>query len=327
MERRKFLLSVVVIVSCLLLAGTSVVSAQETVRLSVATGGTGGVYYPLGGGMAKALSKYLPKVDATAEVTAASVDNILLLKTKKAELALVMADVAYDGLKGTGQFKAQGPTPIRTVAVLYSNFMHFVALEGKGINSVADLKGKRVSTGAPGSGTEVKSLRVLEAYGINPDKDIRRERLSVAESAGALKDGKVDAFTWDGGLPTAAILDLAATPGIKIKLLDHGDAVPKMVQKYGPVYFPGVIPKATYPGMTSDVKVAAVANLLISHQDMDRKLAYGVVKTILEHQPDLVAVHKEAKNITPQTVGIGSSLPFHLGVEDYFKEKKIEMSK
>ncbi|HLC26307.1 MAG TPA: TAXI family TRAP transporter solute-binding subunit, partial [bacterium] len=184
MERRKFLLSVVVIVSCLLLAGTSVVSAQETVRLSVATGGTGGVYYPLGGGMAKALSKYLPKVDATAEVTAASVDNILLLKTKKAELALVMADVAYDGLKGTGQFKAQGSTTIRTVAVLYSNFMHFVALEGKGINSVADLKGKRVSTGAPGSGTEVKSLRVLEAYGINPDKDIRRERLSVAESAG-----------------------------------------------------------------------------------------------------------------------------------------------
>ena len=181
--------------------GSSGEAQSKAVRLSIGTGGTGGVYYPLGGGMANVISKYIPNTEATAEVTAGSVDNCKLIQIGKAELALIMADIGYDAWKGLGRFKAGGAIPIRTIGVIYSNYMHFVTVEGSGIKSVSDLKGKRVSTGSPGSGTEVKTMRVLESYGIDGEKDIKRDRLGVAESAGALKDRKIDAFTWDGGLP------------------------------------------------------------------------------------------------------------------------------
>jgi hypothetical protein len=298
----------------------------KSIRLSVATGGTGGVYYVFGGGVAQVISKNLPQVEATAEVTAASVDNCKLIQAQKADLAFVMADVAYDAFKGGGRFKAApGAIPVRTLGVLYSNFMHFVALEGSGIKSMADLRGKRVSTGAPGSGTEVKALRVLESYGINPEKDLKRERLSVAESAGALKDRKVDAFAWDGGLPTAAVLDLAATPGMKIRLLNNADHLDMLAQTYGPVYFKLVIPKTAYPGMDADVSVAGVANVLICHEKMENDLAYQIIKVLLEKQPDLVAVHKEAMHFTPQSAAMGSSIPYHPGALKYFQEKGIKV--
>lgn len=303
-------------------AGARRVLAQTTVRLSLATGGTGGVYYPLGGGMAALISKSIPGVEATAEVTTASVDNMKLLHTGKIALALTLPDTAWDasqgGLKGLAEKVA-----VRTLAALYSNYMHIVALEGSGIRSVADLKGKRVSTGAPGSGTEVKGLRVLEAYGLTP-KDLRsQDRLGVAESAGALKDRKLDAFIWDGGLPTAAVLDLAATPGIKIAIIPHGDAVPRMVAKYGPLYFAATIPKGTYGGMTADAPVAAATNLLVAHERMEESLAYQITKVLLEHTPELVAVHKAANEITLKSAVVGSPVPFHPGALRYYKEKGI----
>ena len=306
-----------------LVLGSSEEVQSAPVRLSIATGGTGGVYYPLGGGMANVISKNIPNTEATAEVTAGSVDNCKLIQTGKGDLAIIMADIGYDAWKGLGRFKAGGAIPLRTIGVIYSNYMHFVTMEGSGIKSVSDLKGKRVSTGSPGSGTEVKTMRVLESYGINGEKDIRRDRLGVAESAGALKDRKIDAFTWDGGLPTAAVLDLAATPGIKIKVLNNADHLDKLLQKYGPVYFKLPIPKATYPGMEADVQVVCVANLLVCHEKMDAQLAYSITKALLEHQPDLVAVHKEAKNFTLATAGVGSSMPFHPGAIRYYKEKGI----
>jgi len=296
----------------------------KTVRLSIVTGGTGGVYYPLGGGMAKVISKYIPNTDATAEVTAGSVDNCKLIQTGKGDLALIMADIGYDALQGIGRFKG-GAIPLRTIGVVYSNYMHFVTTEGSGIKTVSDLKGKRVSTGSPGSGTEVKTLRVIESYGIDGEKDIKRDRLGVAESAGALKDRKIDGFTWDGGLPTAAVLDLAATPGIKIKLLNNADNMDKLLQKYGPVYFKLPIPKATYPGMDADAQVVCVANLLICHEKMDAGLVYSITRALLEHQPELVAVHKEAKNFTLTTAAVGSSLPFHPGSIKYYQEKGIKI--
>jgi uncharacterized protein len=294
-------------------------AAQTKTRLSIVTGGTGGVYYPYGGGMAAVLTKHLQGVEATAEVTAASVDNCKLVAAQKADLGFVMGDVGYDAFMGTGKFKEK--LPIRNLAVLYANFMHVVAQEGKGINTVADLKGKKVSTGAPGSGTEIKALRVLEAYGINPDKDITRDRLGASESAGALKDNKIDAYFWDGGLPTASILDLAATPGMKIKLLGHGEGVAKMTAKYGPVYFKGIIPKNTYPGIAVDTPVASVANLLICHEKLDPVLAYNILKTFFAYKPELVAVHKEALHLTLEAAVHGSPIPYLPGALKYFKEK------
>ncbi|OGP51847.1 MAG: C4-dicarboxylate ABC transporter substrate-binding protein [Deltaproteobacteria bacterium RBG_13_43_22] len=296
--------------------------AQTKVRLSIVTGGTGGVYYPYGGGMAAVLSKHLPGVEVTAEVTAASVDNCKLVAAQKADLGFVMGDSGHDAYMGSGKFKEK--LPLRNLAVLYSNFMHIVTLEGKGINTVSDLKGKRISTGAPGSGTEVKGLRVLEAYGINPEKDISRDRLGATESAGALKDRKIDAYFWDGGLPTASILDLAATPGIKAKLIGHEDGVGRMIAKYGPVYFKGKIPKNTYPGIAVDTAVAAVANILICHEKMDPALAYNILKTLFAHKPELVTVHKEANNLTLEDAVDGSPIPFHPGASKFYKEKGLK---
>jgi TRAP transporter TAXI family solute receptor len=199
-------------------------------------------------------------------------------------------------------------------------------MEGKGIEKVTDLKGKRVSTGAPGSGTEVMALRVIEAYGLDPTKDMTRDKLGVSESAGALKDRKIDAFFWVGGLPTAAVTDFGATPGIKIKLIGHVDAVPKMREKYGPLYVRGVIPAKTYPGQTVDVPIAVVWNLLVCHENMKGDVAYDIVKTFFDHKPELIASHREASNLSlePQVAG-GSPIPFHPGAIRYFTEKGLKI--
>ncbi|HEY7555582.1 MAG TPA: TAXI family TRAP transporter solute-binding subunit [Candidatus Binatia bacterium] len=295
-------------------------SAQVKNRLSIATGGTGGVYYPLGGGLAALISKHLPGVEATAEVTTASVDNMKLLHADKIALAFTLPDTAWDAYQG----KLKGLSEkigVRALAALYSNYLHIVALDGVGIKTINDLKGKRVSTGAPGSGTEIRGLRVLEAYGISP-KDLKsQERLGVAESAGALKDRRIDAFIWDGGLPTAAVLDLGATPGIKIHLIPHGDSVAKMTAKYGPLYFVASIPKGTYGGVEVDVPIAAATNLLAVHERMDESLAYQITKLLLERTADLVAVHQAAKEISLKSAVVGSPIPFHPGALRYYKEK------
>lgn len=296
--------------------------AQQT-RLSIATGGTGGVYYPLGGGLANVLTQALPGVEATAEVTSASIDNVKLVGAGKADIAFVLGDSAADGYNGVGKFKAK--EPIRAIAVLYANKGQWVTVERTGIQTMQDLKGRRISTGAPGSGTEIIALRILEAYGINPDKDVTREKLSVAESVNAIKDRKIDAFFWSGGVPTAAVTDLAATPGEKIRLIDHADAIPALVKKYGPLYARGVIPAHAYPGQERDASAVDVWNLLIVNEKMPEKLAHDVVKTLFEHKKDLVAVHAEAANLDLATqVQVGSPVPWHPGAVKYFAEKGLK---
>jgi len=298
--------------------------AQIKNRLSIGTGGTGGVYYPLGGGLAALISKHVPNTEATAEVTTASIDNVKLLHTNRIAMAFCLPDTAWDAYNG--QIKGfKEKASIRSLMSLYTNFMHFVAAEGSGIKSIADLKGQRVSTGAPGSGTELKGLRVMEAYGLTPKDFKSHDRLGAAESAGAIKDRKIDAFIWDGGLPTAAVLDLAATPGIRINIIPHADAVPKMVAKYGPLYFVANIPKGVYKGIEEDVPVAGATNLLIVHEKMDDNLAYQITKLVLEHTADLVAVHKAASEISLKTAVVGSPIPFHPGALRYYKEKGIKL--
>lgn len=297
-------------------------SAQVATRLSIATGGTGGVYYPLGGGMAALISKYVPGVEATAEATAASVDNLKLLHTGQVALGLAGADIAAEAAQG--QLRGlREKIAVRAIASIYSNFMHVVTLEGSGIASVPDLKGRRVSMGAPGSGTEVKGLRILEAYSVTP-RDLRsQDRLSVVESVGVIKDQKIDAFFWNAGLPTAAILDLAASPGIKLRLIPHADSVPKLAQKYGAFYFTGVIPRGTYKGVEADVPVAAETHALLAHERMPEPLAYQITKTLLEHTAELVAVHAAARELTLKGAVTGSAVPFHPGALRYYKERGV----
>ena len=309
--------------AALAIAGAGV--AGESIQLSIATGGTGGVYYPLGGGLANILSKAIPGMAATAEVTGGSVDNMRLIGTGKPYIALTQADAALDALRGEDKFKGK-PIPVRTLAVAYPNRMHVVTVEGTGVNKIEDLKGKRVSTGSPGSATEVFAFRVIEAAGMNHDKDMRRERLGVAESVSALKDRKIDAFFWVGGLPTAAITDLGATPGVKIKLIDIAHLVPTMSKKYGNIYIQDVIPKGTYPGQTTDNPQATVQNLIVANENMSEQLAYNITKAVFEHQKELVNVHKEAANITlANQKEANSALPWHPGALKYYKEKGVKM--
>ena len=309
-----------------LLALCLVPFAAQAQNLSIATGGTGGVYYPLGGGMAAVLSKYVPGMQATAEVTGGSVANLQLVGTGKPYLAMTMVDAGLDALKGQDKFTGK-PVPVRTLMVMYPNRMHVVTIEGTGVTKMADLKGKRVSTGSGGSATEVMAFRVIEAAGLDKDKDMKRERLGVAESANALKDRKIDAFFWVGGLPTAAVADLAASPGVKIKLVDHADLVGKMNQKYGQLYVQDRIPKDTYSGMAADNRQATVMNLLVANQNMDEKTAYNIVKAVFDHRDELIRVHKEAENfkLENQKTAAAGGIPWHPGAARYFKEKGVKL--
>jgi TRAP transporter TAXI family solute receptor len=300
-------------------------TAAEQINLSIATGGTGGVYYPLGGGMANVLSKYVPGMAATAEVTGGSVDNLKLIATGKPYIALAMADASQDAMQGEGKFKG-AKVPLRTLMILYTNIMHIVVPADSSIKSVKDMKGKRLSTGSPGSATEVMAFRVLEAAGIDPMKDITRERLGASESANALKDKKIDGFFFVVGPPTSAITDLAATPGINIRFIDHADLVPAMNKKYDNLYAQDVLRKGTYPNMTVDNKVSAVANILVAHEKMSEQTAYTIVKTIFDKQPELVAVHKAAADIKLESQKASSSpILFHPGAIKFFKEKGVSL--
>lgn len=292
----------------------------QTKTLAIGTGGTGGVYYPLGGAIANLLSKRLPDVQVTAEVTGGGVDNIRLLATGQTDMGMVGTDVAGDALTGTGRFKDK--VPLRTLANLYSSPIQVVTIEGTGIATFADLKGKRVSTGAPGSATETQAFRMLEAAGLDRNSDIKRERLSVAESASALKDRKIDAFVWGGGVPTAAVTDLAATPGVKVKLIDFRELLEPIVKKYGRIFAPSVIKAGSYPGQDKDNLGFTYWNALTTTDKMPDDLAYAITKAIFEHKADLVAVHREADNIDLKTqTDAESASPYHPGTLKYLREK------
>jgi TRAP transporter TAXI family solute receptor len=295
-------------------------------NLSIATGGTGGVYYPMGGGLAAVLSKHVPGMSATAEVTGGSVDNLKLIGTGKPYVGFSMADAAKDATAGEDKFKGK-PIDLRTLLILYPNLMHVATVESTGIKTMQDLKGKRMSTGAPGSATEVMAIRLLEAAGLDPNKDVKRERLSVAESVNAVKDRKIDAFFWVGGLPTAAVTDLANSPGMKIVMVDTSAEVPAMNKKYGNLYFPSVISKQTYSGMAKDNNVAAVANILVVNSAMSDAEAYKIVKAIFDNQLELVRSHAEYRNVKLENQKAGSTpVAYHPGALKYFKEKGIKVN-
>jgi TRAP transporter TAXI family solute receptor len=302
------------------LAGNAV--AQQS--LSIATGGTGGVYYPLGGGFGNIIGKELPGYTGTAQVTGGSVANLQLIASAKADIAFSQVDAAWDAHIGRGKFPNK--LPVRALAVMYPNHMHVVTVEGTGIEKVEDLKGRRVSTGSPGSATEVYAVRVLEAAGLNDEKDIRKERLGVAESVNALKDKKIEAFFWVGGLPTAGVTDLAATPNTKIKILDIAQYTKKMNDKYGPLYAEATIPAATYKGMDKDAKNNTVWNIMAVNASMPDDLAYKLTKTMLEKRQDLALVHKEALNIKPEWQTTSrAGIPWHPGALKYFAEKGMKV--
>src|SRR5438132_260126 len=288
--------------------------------LNIVTGGTGGVYIVYGAGLADMLTKKM-KVAASAQSTPASVDNMKLVRDGKADLAFTLADTAFDAINGKNRFAPpEGKVDAKTIAVMYSNYMHLVAKTSGGINTVPDLKGKRVSIGAAGSGTETKAIRILEAYGLNATTDIQPQRLAAQDSADALRDSKIDAFFFDGGLPTSAVTDIANSTSVK--LIDQSDAIAKMNSKYGNFYFPAKIPKGTYKN-DADVVTAGVANLLVVPSSFDPALVKAILTAMFDYQADLVLVHPEAKNLKLDTATQGSSIDFHPGAIDFYKAKGV----
>ena len=298
--------------------------AQEKLNIFIATGPTAGVYYPMGGGLADLLTKHVPTLNATAGTTAGSIANLQLMQNKKADIAFSMADASWDAYKGQQKFAA-GAVPLRALMVLYPNRMHVVTVEGSGINKFADLKGKRVSTGAVNSATEVMALRLTEAHGMT-FKDFTQERLDPGKSVDAIKDKKLDAFFWVGGVPTAAVTELAATPGLKLKLIDHDEGVAGMTKIYGPLYVRDTIPAKAYPGQDQANRIATVWNVLVARADVSDQVAYDVVKTIFERKADMERVHPESRNFDLKyQTNAASVIPFHPGAIKYFAEKGVKL--
>ena len=295
---------------------------SPTVRLSIATGGTGGVYYPYGGGIAKVISDNVEGVEATAEVTAGTVDNLKFIASRSADLAFGLADSIDDAANRRGAFADFGAVPLRALAVLYDNYNHIVSVTATGIETVADLKDRVVSTGAPGSGTEVSAFRILEAAGVNPETEIRKQSLGASQSVDAIKDDKIDAFFFSGGIPTGAILDLASTPGRTIKVVPNGETLATLQEQYGSlVYHNSPIPPSVYPGMEDTVTVVAVSNVLVVHEDMDEEIAYELTRVLFDHHDELAAVHPMAAVLSMETATAGSPIPFHDGALRYYREQ------
>lgn len=288
--------------------------------LNIVTGGTGAVYIVYGAGLAELLNKKLGTA-ASAQSTTASVDNMKLIRDGKADVAFTLADTAFDAVNGKGSFASpEKPADAKALAVLYSNLTHLVVKESGGINAVPDLKGKRVSMGSAGSGTEIIANRTLEAYGMDPAADISRERLGAQDSANALRDGKIDAFFFSGGLPVPAVLDLST--GTKIKMLDLADSIQKMTAKYGNFYFPIKIPKTTY-NTAADVTVSGVANLLVVPSSFDPAFAQAILATMFDNKADLVKVHSAANDLSLDAAVVGSPIDYHPGAIDFYKSKGV----
>jgi uncharacterized protein len=286
-------------------------------RLSIATGGSGGVYNVYGGGLADQISENLDGYIATAETTSASVDNMYFVADGKSDIGFSLADTAADGVNGEGVFDE--PLPAQALAQLYINYTQVVTTEDAGIETVEDLADRSVSVGDPGSGTEVVALRVLDAAGIDPENDIGREQLSVSESVEAIRDRNIDAFFWSGGLPTGAIVDLATTDNVK--LLPTLDYLDELQQRYGgEIYQEAEIPGDVYEGVEG-VPTIGVPNYLVVNEDMDEELAYRLTRLLFERQEQLEAVHEEAANLDFDTAQEVSPLELHPGARRYYEEE------
>jgi TRAP transporter TAXI family solute receptor len=306
-----------------ILAGLGAGPAEaQPKRISIGTADTGGVYYIYGGGIAKVISANIPNTQATAEVTPGAVDNVKMLANQSIDFAFTKSDIAAEAIKGIGPFASTGKFPARAIAVLYADIAHVVVVSS-GIDKLEDMKGKRISTSAPGSGHEMVANKLLEAAGVDPVKDLKRERISLSESANAFKDRKIDGFFFATGLPAASMLDLNATPGLSYKILSVQPYLKAIISKHGRIYNEDVIPKSTYSKLEGDVKTISVPVIFVTGEAMDETLVYNITKVMFEKKADLVAVHKEARKLELKSAIALAEVPFHPGAIKYYKEKGV----
>lgn len=289
--------------------------AQE--QLSIATAGTGGVYYPMGGGLAEIINRHVEGYAASAEVTGGSVENMALIATGDVDLAIALGDTVQQAQTGTGRFSGQPLGMIRGLASLYMNLVQIVTLADSGIGSLQGLKGKRVSIGAPGSGTEVNASAILSANGMSY-ADISEQRLNFNETADALANGDIDAGFWSVGAPTSSILNLATTRPVRLVALS--DAEIAAARAASPIFARAVVPGGTYPGVDGDVPVLGIPNVLVASAEMPDALAYAITRAMFEQIGQLRAVHPAAGQTTVEFTLETLPVPLHPGAVRYYEE-------
>ena len=294
-------------------------AARAQAFINVLTGGTSGVYYPLGVAIGKIYSDKIPDVKTQVQATKASVENLILLQQGRGEIAFALGDslkAAWEGDEEAG-FKSK-LDKLRTIGAIYPNYIQIVATADSGIKTLADLKGKSLSVGAPKSGTELNSRAILAAAGLSY-KDIGKvEYLPFAESVDLMKNRQLNATLQSAGLGVASLKDLSTTTDITVV------SVPKeVVEKMGPPFKPVLIPANTYAGQDKDVPTAAVINYLVTSSTVSDDLAYQMTKLIYESLPELANAHASGKEIKLENAASGSPVPLHPGAIRYYKEKGL----
>jgi TRAP transporter TAXI family solute receptor len=308
----KFKIRILIFLVVFFVLGLS--TSQATTRISIGTGGTGGVYYPIGGGVAEVFNKYIQGVTARAEVSGASTENCRLVGANEQQIALANADAVYYAYKGGREFKK--PLNLLSMFSMYPSNMQIVCLKSSGIKSIQDLKGKRVAVGPPGGNTFVMTWVILKAHGFS-EKDIKPVYQTFVESVASMKDGGIDAAFILAGYPNSAILDLSTTRDVRLipiaqKVLD------KITAEYK-FYAEGAVPGGIYKGVDQRTPGLAVMNVWIVHKDLAESLVYKMVKAIFDHKAYLVTVHKKVADMNLKDA-VKVPCPMHPGAVKYFKE-------
>ena len=305
-----------------LTAGTAL--AQQS--LSIATGGTGGTYYPVGGAYAELVNEHIEGYTAAAEVTGASVENAALISRGDSDIALALGDTVRQAYTGTVNFGGEGQPPqlsnLRALGIAYPNAIQLVVMADSDIHSLADLEGKRVSVGAPGSGTEVSAQSILEANGITYD-DIEEQRLNFNETASALRDGDIDAGFWSVGPPTSSIMDLATTRDIRLISLEGEELENAMGAS--DVFVEYTLPAGTYTGVDEDTTTIGTPNVILAAAEMDEQLAYDFLDALYSNIDDIIAVHPSGNDTTPEFALSASPIPLHAGAVEYYQDQGYEV--
>ena len=315
MKRLSIVLSI-----CLFLALVGPVAAKTTF-VSIGTGGTGGIYYPYGGGVAEIWSKYVPGVKAVAEVTGASVENVKLAHKGETVIGEVMGDVAVAGYEGLSKFKGKKHN-ILSMAIMYPNLLQVVTLKKSGISNIEQVKGRNISTGSPGSGTNFMAEAVFKALGI-PLDSYKDSRLSFTESANALRDGTIEVGVWSVGPGTSSILDLSTTHDIHI--INFTPAQAEKILAANQTYSAVDLSGGVYRGVDAAVPTIGVWNVMICQKSLDTDLVYTLVKALFEHNDYLQKIHPSAAYTTPENAVKYSPVPLHPGTIKYLKEKGVEV--
>jgi TRAP transporter TAXI family solute receptor len=291
----------------------------KTTFISVGTGGTGGIYYPYGGGVAEIWSKYVKGVKAVAEVTGASVENVKLAHKGETVIGEVMGDVAVAGFNGLSKFKGK-KHDILSMAIMYPNLLQIVALKSTGITDINQVKGRSISTGSPGSGTNFMAEAVLKALNIAPDS-YKDSRLSFTENANALRDSTIDVGIWSVGPGTSSILDLATTH--EISMLAFTPEQTEQILAANKTYSSVELAGGVYRGIDKPVSTIGVWNVMICQASLDTEMVYNLAKALFEHNDYLQKIHPSAAYTTPENAVKYSPIPLHPGTIKYLEEKGI----